>query len=75
MMTSVTRSCVSPSPLALPPPKEPPKTVCSVLNVPFLGKAPLKTVIVPGATVEPEPPTVRTAKTILCSYKVMQSVE
>lgn len=55
--------------LALPPP-ESPQVYYSVLKLPFIGRAPLKTVCVPRAIVEPEPPTVKTAKTVLCSYKV-----
>lgn len=47
-----------------------PRTYCSILSIPFLGRAPLKTVPVPKALVEMDPPTVRTAKTVLCSYKV-----
>lgn len=52
-----------------------PQTYCCILTIPFLGRAALKTVTVPKAMVETDPPTVRTAKTVLCSYKVclMQS--
>ena len=47
-----------------------PQTFCCVLTMPFLGRAPSKTVTVPKALVEADPPTVRTAKTVMCSYKV-----
>lgn len=43
---------------------------CSSLTVPFLGRAPVKTVTVPRVLVEPDPPVVRTAKTVMCSFKV-----
>lgn len=65
--------------LALPPPEATSLTPSSgeifysVLKIPFIGRAPIKTVCVPRAIVEPEPPTVKTAKTVLCSYKVTQT--
>lgn len=54
-------------PLSSTAPNEP---KFSVLKIPFIGRAPMKTVSVPRAIVESEPPTVKTAKTVLCSYKV-----
>lgn len=47
-----------------------PQTYCCILTIPFLGRSPVKTVPVPKARVEMDPPTVKTAKTVMCSYKV-----
>lgn len=68
--TSVAESSARLSTLALASPSSPSEAKYSVLKIPFIGRAPMKTVCVPRAIVEPEPPTVKTAKTVLCSYKV-----
>ncbi|KAI1294930.1 Filamin-A [Halotydeus destructor] len=71
-MTTVTRTkSPNPPPLIVQLPQALPRKHFTVLAMPFLGKPRLKTVIVPGATVEAEPATVRTSKTLMCSYKAI----
>lgn len=70
MATTTTRSTTPSSSLLAAPLASQDQSFWSTLTVPFIGKPPVKTVVVPRAIIEPDPPTVRTAKTVMCSFKV-----